>query len=258
MTTAPSWLLEKHISERALPNEEILSWLKWDESFDFDQLVIKLEADIKFLHVLNVDEKVFKQKEITHGKAIIDKDMLQLPGFVGFTCFYELVPDNERELNFEIDFLKSNKLLETIQLKTKLIRPIAALVEIPDQGIVVTETKRKISPLKFKITNNSTARILNLSPFIEFVSGKSMRITIKETLEKIEDTEPLFVYESKLLISKFFVTGQGYGMITMGFEYQDAIGLINLVFSCMVSSNLFDFRKSISKFNSLSLSGTNS
>ena len=63
-------ILEKHISRWALPNEEILSWIKWDGSIDFDRIVIRSEADIDFKRILNVDASVFDQEKITEGEVI--------------------------------------------------------------------------------------------------------------------------------------------------------------------------------------------
>jgi len=217
-------IIEKHISEWALPKEDILSWLKWESNFDFDQLVIKLEADLQFLHILNVDDKVFKQKDIPNGKAVIDKDMLQISGFVGFTCIYNLIPESERELNFEIDFLKSNRIIDTISMKTNLIRPIVAIEHIPIEGIIISETNRQIPQLRFNLESKGRGRILNLSPFIQFVNAKAMQITMKQTRKKNEDTTPLFVASSEYIIPSFLIKGEGYGMITMGFEYQDSMG----------------------------------
>ncbi len=225
MAKPKSWIFEKHISNWSLPNEEILSWLKWDPNKVFDEIVIKSEADIKFLRILNVDEKIFKQKEINQGKAVIKKSMLQIEGFVGFTSVYTLVPEEERELSFVIDFVKDEKTFKSIELKTQLIRPIVAIEHDSGQGIMVTRNNPSIPKLRFRLNSKGKARILNLSPFIEFISvTKNMEITIKEKVEKIMDTSPLFVYSSERRIPKFIVKGLGYGMIAMGFEYNDAVG----------------------------------
>ena len=98
-------LIEKHISERALPGEGILSWIKWQDDFDFDRLDIKA-ADINFDRIFNVDASVFDQKTLKKGCATIGRDVLQIPDFVGFRCTYALVPETERELNFVIEFSK--------------------------------------------------------------------------------------------------------------------------------------------------------
>ena len=72
-----------------MPNEEIISWIKWDTFADFDQIIVRAEADIEFKRILNVDESVFKQEDIAKGKVVIDRNMLQIPGFVRFTSMYK-------------------------------------------------------------------------------------------------------------------------------------------------------------------------
>ncbi len=216
-------ILEKHISEWALPKEEILSWVKWDKNFDFDQILIKAEADINLHRILNVEEKVLTQESIKIGKAVVDKDMLLIDGFIGFGCFYELVPEQERELNFEIDFVKNNETLETISLKTNLIRPIIAVENLNNSGIVVTKDNPMLPQLSFNLVSKGKGRILNFAPFIEVVNAKEMKITLKQTVENIDDETPLFVNSIQSVTPKIIVKGKGYGMISMGFEYYDAM-----------------------------------
>lgn len=216
------WLLEKHISKWALPKEEILSWLKWKE-FDFDKIIIKSEADLKFQRFLNVDEKIFKQKDLNKGKAVIDKQMLMIDGFVGFGCLYEPIPENERELSFVVEFVKEENIVDKIEFKTKLIRPIVVVEQDTPQSIVVTQNNPIIPGLSFRLVSKGSARILNFNPFLDF-NAKGMDITIKETVEKDTNTTPLFVYSSERRVPNIILKGKGYGMITLGFEYYDAIG----------------------------------
>ena len=152
--------------------------------------------------------------------------MLQIDGFVGFTSVYTLIPEEERELSFAIDFVKNEKILESVDLKTKLIRPIVVVESDSEQNIMVTPNNPTIPKLSFTLNSKGSARILNLSPFIDFISSKNkkMEITIKQKIEKITDTSPLFVYSTEMSIPKFIVKGQGYGMISMGFQYNDAVG----------------------------------
>jgi len=217
-------IIEKHISEWALPREEILSWVKWEKDFDFDQILIKAEADINLHRILNVEEKVLEQDSIKTGKAVIDKDMLLIEGFVGFGCFYELIPEQERELTFEIEFKKDDKTIETISLKTNLIRPIVAIENLTDSGIVVTKDIPVLPELSFNLVSKGKGRILNFSPFIQVVNAKGMKITLKHTTENINDEKPLFVHSIQNIIPKIIVNGKGYGMISMGFQYFDSIG----------------------------------
>lgn len=220
----PSWLIEKHISEWALPKELFLSWLKWEPQLDFETIVIKSQADVEFFHVLNVDEKVFQQDEIKKGKIVIEKNMLQTDGFVGFSCFYNTIPETERELSFVVDFLKNGIQLSSIDLNTEIVRPIVAIDNISEQEIRVTPYNPVIPPLKFDLKSLGHGRILKLVPFIDFIQGKDMNVTIEQKVEKNEDTSLLFVPTTTIVTSKIIVRGKGIGMITMGYEYEDAVG----------------------------------
>lgn len=222
MVKDPSWLIEKHISKRALPKEEILSWLKWKE-LDFDRIIIKSEADVIFRRFLNVDEKIFDQHDLINGIAVVDKQMLHMDGFVGFGCFYDPIPDNERELSFVVNFEKDEKIISTVELKTKIIRPILVVESQLAQSIIVEQNNPVIPALSFRLVSKGTGRVVNFSPFMDF-TAKGMKITIEEKVEKDTNTAPLFVYSSERRISKIIVNGQGYGMITLGFEYLDSIG----------------------------------
>lgn len=56
-------IIEKHISEWALPKEEILSWLKWESDFDFgepeepneESKPIEKSSELKKVKVVSVD-----------------------------------------------------------------------------------------------------------------------------------------------------------------------------------------------------------
>ena len=217
-------ILEKHISRWASPNEEILSWIKWDESLDFDQIVIKSEADLKFMRILNADETVFEQKDITHGKAVIDRDMLQIQGFVGFTCIYTLIPEFERRLCFEVDFMKRGELLDTVSLATDLIRPIV-VVDGEYDRIMVSDVVRTAPTIKFKLSSKGRAIGVDLLPFIRFTDTQEMTIKIEHVKEKIADASTtLFVLSSEQMVSKFVVNGLGSNEVALGFKYKDVIG----------------------------------
>lgn len=218
------YLLEQHISRWALPNEEIISWIKWDDSIDLDQIVIRSEADIEFRRILNVDASVFNQESITKGKAVIDRDMMQIPGFIGFTSVYTVVPENERRLCFEIDFMKNGKVLDTISLNTDVIRPVIA-IEMGCSHIDMSYTIMPTPPVTFRLANRGRARAIDLTPFIEFTNTKTMEITIEHTKEKMpyESTTP-FAHASEQTVSKFVFKGSGDILFTMGFKFKDAMG----------------------------------
>ncbi|HKU33831.1 MAG TPA: hypothetical protein VJR22_08310 [Candidatus Nitrosotalea sp.] len=221
---APSWLIEKHISEFALPNEEFLSWLKWEPKMEFETIVIKSQPDVIFNHILNVDEKVFQQEGIKNGKIIIEKNMLQIDGFVGFSCFYNVIPETEIDLSFVVDFLQNGIKLSSIDLNTKIVRPLVAIDTVSEQEIRITQQNPIVPPLKFGLKNLSKARISTIVPFLEFVQGKDLSITTEQKMEKNNDTSLLFVPTTMVMRQKILVRGKGIGMITIGYEYVDNVG----------------------------------
>jgi len=216
-------IIESHISEWALPKEEIVSWIKWEKDFDFDQIIIKTEADINLHRIINVEPEILKQEGIKNGKVVIAKTDLQIDGFIGFECFYELVPETERELSFEVEFNKNDKILNVVNLKTNLIRPIVTVENLAHTGIVITKDNPVLPEISFRIVSKGQGRILKLTPFIELVNAKDMKITIKQIVENVDDEKPLFVYSTEKVISKFMVEGKGYGMISMGYQYTDSM-----------------------------------
>lgn len=220
------WLIEKHISEWSLPNENIISWIKWDSTkIDFDQIIIKSEADLLFTRILNVDEKAWSDNDMKKGKITIKKELLQIDNFVGFVCEYTAIPEDERHLSFEIDFIKNENKSESVSLETVIVRPMVIIENISEQGIVVTENNPFVPPLTFELKGKGRARVLNLTPFLDqHFEGKEVSITITNTVEQDNNTDPLFVVSSKRIIPKISITGKGFGMLTMGYEYEDAIG----------------------------------
>ena len=218
-------ILEKHISRWALPKEEIISWIKWDGFIDFDHIVLRSEADIEFTRILNVDASVFEQEKIMEGEVIVDRNMLQMERFVGFTCVYTLIPESERHLGFEIDFMKDGKSSHMISLSTKLIRPILVIeneydrIVLPDAGEM-----EPISPVTFKMSSKGMARIINPQPIVEFTNTKDMAIKIVDVKEKITHAlDTPFVFASEQTISKFVFRGSGNALLTMSFKYNDAM-----------------------------------
>lgn len=219
----PMNILEQHISRWALPNEEILSWIKWDPSVDFDRIVVRTEADIALTRILNVDTSELEPESAVEGEAVIDRDMLQIPGFVGFASTYRLVPESERQIRFEVAFVKNGKRLETVSLKTSVIRPVI-VIEM-ERGIDVSGVVLPVQPATFKLLNRGKAPATDLEPFIEFADTKAMTVTIEYTKEKVPyDPNMPFVSASEQTIPKFALIGSGEALLALGFKFKDSIG----------------------------------
>lgn len=225
MLSANEWLLEKHISEWSLPNEDIIAWIKWNEKLRYDKIYIKSEADLEFTRILNVDESAWVAEDLKKGKISISKNLLQLDGFIGFVCHYTTIPEDERQLSFKIDFSYDKELTASIPLETKLIRPIVSIENVSENGIIITEENPFVPTLTFELRGRGHARILKLTPFLEqHFKGNEVKVTISHTTQQDNNPEPLFVQSSTVITPKIAITGKGYGMLTMGYEYQDAVG----------------------------------
>ena len=223
-------ITESYMSPRVLPKEQILSWVKWDPSIEFDKIVIKSEPDLAFERILNVDIKVFEQTksienglvELEDGILEIDKKIIQVPGFIGFRALYNLVPEDERKLSFLVEFLHDDKIIDSVEMITDVVRPKLIIVEEPAQGIIVDQYS-PIPPLSFTLQNKGKGMVQELNPFLDVKSWemKSMKIQVKETKEQNTDETPVFVLTNLRYTSKIIIQGKGMGMMSMGFEYYD-------------------------------------
>jgi len=219
-----SWILEKHISNQVLPRENIISWIKWNPEINVQQINIKFEADVVLTKVLNVSEEVFKdEKQIEEGKIVVLKEFIQIPGFVGFTALYDALPDKERHVNFIIEFLIDNK-TESVELSTKIIRPILEFAGEQSFEIIISPYNQLITPLKFSMVNRGTAFARNAKPFHELLETGDLKLQLNFLTEQNKDESFVFVKSNQITIPKIIIDGQGYGMVSMGFEYEDSVG----------------------------------
>lgn len=232
--TKPSWILEDYISPRVLPKEQIFSWIKWDPELDYDKIIIKSEPDIDYQRILNVDEKVFDQAKVKEfdvvefkdGTVVIEKNIVQIPGFVGFKAVYKLIPEDEKKLSFLIEFYHKDKQIGRTELVTDLVRPKLVFTDEPTTGIILDQYNPIIQPLAFTLQNKGKGMVEELIPFIDIQSWqvKSMSVTIQNIKEKDTNTKPIFVETTIGNIPKIIIKGYGMGIIGMGFQYVDKLG----------------------------------
>lgn len=216
-------ILEQYISRWALPNEEILSWVKWDPSVDFDQVVIRTEADVELTRILNADVSTLVHGGAVEGEIVIGHDMLQIPGFVGFTSAYRLVPESERRICFEVAFVKSGKRLKTVSLNTHVIRPVITIET--EHGIDVSDTESPMPPATFNLLNKGKAPPTGFTPFIKLTNAGEMKVTIEHVNEKIPHNPDMpFVRASRQTVPRFALKGSGNALLMLGFKFKDIIG----------------------------------
>ena len=226
----PKWIFENYISPRALPKEQVLGWIKWESDIQYDKILIKYDPDVVFHRILNVDESIFDQAEtqgydvrFKNSTAVIEKNLIQIPGFLGFRVAYNLKPEDEKELTFLIEFIKNEETIGSVELTTELIRPKLTITERPSEGIVVNEFIPSLPSLSFTLKNMGHGEVEKLDPFLDVKSWetKDMKIEVKHTKERDVNEDHVFVMTTVRYIPKIIIRGSGMGMISMGFEYYD-------------------------------------
>jgi len=65
---------------------------------------------------------------------------------------------------------------------------------------------------------------INLQPFVDVLNTNNMKIQIQSKTEMIKDESLVFVKTNQITSPQIKVAGVGYGMLSMGFEYEDAMG----------------------------------
>lgn len=220
--TVDSWILEKHISKKALPNENIISWAKWDPKLSVKNIVLKFEPDVAIEKVLNVAEEALQDNDFESGKITIEKEHLQIPGFFGFTGFYMQIPENEITINFVVE-ITFEETIKKIEYSTKIIRPILEFQQT-EYTLTSSQFATSMSPLNLALVNTGSGRPINLKPFADLSNTPDMDIKIQTKIEEIKDESLIFVKTNKIAIPKVVVSGKGFGMLSMGYEYQDTMG----------------------------------
>ena len=114
--------------------------------------------------------------------------------------------------------------METVELHAQLIRPVLAVENPTNDGMVLTKNTPMMPKLNFKIINRGKARVASFSPFMRVVSAKNMEITLQNLKIHRDDDEPLLVYSIEHVVPKFIVRGKGFGFVTMSYEYCDVTG----------------------------------
>ena len=115
-------ITEFHASPWVLPNENIVSWLKWNDDSNVKKIIIKADAELVFHEFFNIDMEKRQTKEI---EVIVDE--LETPGFFGFSAFYNKVPSYELEIELTAKLFSDTKIIQTVKKKIRITRPIILL-----------------------------------------------------------------------------------------------------------------------------------
>lgn len=220
-----SWLIEKHISPWVLPKEQIVGFVKWRPEMEISEVSIRAPENIRIVRLFDVDENLFAEYPPDSLRFTISQARLQIPGFVGFEAFYETIPDGELDLTFQIDLTFRHLERQTINLATDVIRPV---VSSSQQTLEIFSSPERPDPkgIQIALTNKGKAEILeeSLEPFIEIMQGKELKIQVSSFEDRYGIGDKLFVKSNKRTSAKIMISGKGYGMIRLGFNYSDRLG----------------------------------
>lgn len=219
MTTAEKSfpaIIEQYISQHALPNETISSWIKWElePAGIFDNIVLRTEADIALRGMLNISEEAnlkLGTEDPYRGLFIVDRRDLEVDGFFGFHCQYTRIPDSTREISFRVAFVGEGANIREIELTTRIIVPQVTLKHISDREIILTENRQTID-LTMEVERSGPAYIRGFRLFVDFTRGGG---NLKATM--VPDPE----IESGQRLS---IKGTGFALIRIGLEFYDGIG----------------------------------
>lgn len=214
---------ESYISPQALPFEQINCWLRWNDHIDYDEIVITFPSNISTTHFLNVDERVFKEYTPSTEKCIIKKEWVQVNGFFGMKCYYQLIPDIKIKLEFSVVLRKKqqDKTILKEKLVTTVTRPRIDCKNISTNQFTINEYDSQISlklKLQLEIVDNPNVR--NIRGIQKIVTGgKDIKIKIKEENLQIPEIaiEPIQIQETLI------ITGKGMAVFQLEFEYEDYV-----------------------------------
>lgn len=219
----PLNILDSYISEWVLPGDPIVSWLKWTENTEFNNIVLKFEADV-FIHImLNVDEKVLEQ-DMKSGKITIPKEYLQLPGFFGFHAFYTSIPPSERNVEFIIDFMENDEVIHTERKSTLIIRPRLQMEVSPSDIMITDNIAPAIDQIQCKLINTGSAGIKSINNInLTHFSTPDLKVVIQR---KTTDTNRYDKSSPNESFDSLSLNGKGHAIIKISAEYTDYKGNI--------------------------------
>lgn len=223
-----SKIQDRFIKELVFPNENILCWVKYKKSIEFDNFAIICEDpdiglhDFQFKNLLK--SVIIEDKK---GKGSLIKEYrknLILDGFIGFECKYKLIKSNSVSVIFHIDFYLGGKIIESVKFQTKIIRPIIKVKfnETPEVMTISAFSPNVLPTLLMEIKNDGLAEAINVS-----LNCISTNPKIKIKLNHIEQKREIEGFFKDTIIKKDFlleISGKGYSLVKLNLNYEDEIG----------------------------------
>lgn len=215
------WIVDKHVSAKALPGEPIYSWVKWDKELVPKSITLKYDPDLKIQKMLNADTGDDKRTDI-EGQITLDQRQLQIPGFFGFIASYTRLPEEEKTINFiaEFDFGAETK---TLEYSTKITRPILVFKQ-ESYTLNLSNISNIVHTIDCELVNNGSVMPVVIHPFIKTTQTEGLDIKIKKRMIENKDKSLIFVKTNKITVREILVSGKGQGLVDIGFEYNDISG----------------------------------
>jgi len=211
----PLPIAERYISEWVLPNEPIVSWIKWDNKIEVDQILLKYEVDVFIPRFLNIDARVFEQ-DIKSGEVVLPKEYLQIPGFFGFHAIYTAIPEAERKLEFVVEFHDRDS-VHVERLSTFITRPIVQGSVTPNDVVIEGDVPFD-GAIDIGITNIGSVHSPRGQISFDFHSTSDLKISLRSDV--ISDTSKENIAK-EVQINKMTIRGKGKAIIKISAEYTD-------------------------------------
>jgi hypothetical protein len=210
---------EKYISEWALPNEPIASWIRWNDDAPVEKILLKYEADIFIPRFINTDGRVFEQ-DINSGEIVIPKEYLQVPGFFGFQAIYTVLPQDERPLEFIVEIHQDQNEIHVERLLAQVVRPILQLSAYP-ANVILEDSALFRGVIDMQVTNSGSVHAREARITFDVHSTADLKVIVKN--DTIKDTRRDNI-RKEVLMNSMIIKGKGKALIRMNIEYIDNRG----------------------------------
>jgi hypothetical protein len=214
------WIRDKYIAPLVLPKEKFHLWLKYDTSLDFDTISLVHSPDFNINWIGNTNEVI---KRADDGIITCSRKELFSDGFIFFVCEYQSIPEEEKEEKFIIEFRSADKTVKSLELVTKIVRPIVVQRSINYDSISIEGYSPDIlEPLDLEFENIGSALPKNFTLNMA-ITSPTLKIAIDSFENEVVDGR-IFKEKIKTINNKIRISGKGQGMITLKMQYEDMIG----------------------------------
>jgi len=215
-----------YITDLSLPNESISCWIKFDQSLNFDNILISFQdlydgiIDIQFKNILKM---VMVRIERVKRDIQLRRSDLLLDGFLGFVLSYTKIPETELPLAFKIDLRLGSETVTSQTLNSKIIRPLLELRNPYDHDLGIdSKGPQDYSPIYLEIGNKGTGVAKNI--ILKVVSSNEQIIAYLEKTDRIKEKYGFFKQTAVYRDLSLSICGQGKGTIKFVAEYHDENG----------------------------------